>query len=105
MRTLQPTQGTHDRATDSLTLPFELRQKSRLRARLDSGEEIALFVPRGRVLRGGDRLLDDDGAIVEVRAAAEVVSRVPCADPRMLARAAYHLGNRHVAVEVGASWL
>lgn len=85
-----------------LVLPFELRQKSRLLAKLDDGEEIGLTLPRGTVLRGGDRLQASDGRIVEVVAAPEQVSVVRIADARQLARAAYHLGNRHVPVQVGA---
>src|SRR5690606_22565244 len=79
--------------------------KSRLRTRLESGEEIGLFLPRGTVLRGGTKLRAQDGRIVEVRAAHEPLLEARCADPTLLARAAYHLGNRHVAVEVGASSL
>ena len=92
-------------ASVSLTLPFELRQKSRLRARLDDGSEAGLVLPRGAPLRGGDRLRAADGRIVEVRAAPEKVSEVRSADARTLARAAYHLGNRHVPVEVGEGFL
>jgi urease accessory protein len=89
----------------TLTLPFALRQKSRLRAELDDGREVGLFLPRGGVLRGGDRLEADDGTVIEVRSAPERVSRVRAPDGRALARAAYHLGNRHVALEVGDGWL
>jgi urease accessory protein len=92
-------------ATDTLTLPFELRQRSRLLARLDSGVELALMLPRGRVLRGGDRVRGHDGAIIEVRAAAEAVSTVRSSDAQALARVAYHLGNRHVALEVGIDFV
>jgi urease accessory protein len=88
-----------------LVLPFELRQKSRLRATLASGEEVGLMLERGGVLRGGDRLLTDDGRVVAVVAAAERVSSVASGDARQLARAAYHLGNRHVAVQIGPGWL
>jgi urease accessory protein len=95
--------GTPHQAT--LTLPFELRQKSRLRVCLDSGEDAAVIVARGRVLRGGDLLRSDDGTVVRVQAAAERVSTVHAADPAALARAAYHLGNRHVAVQVGSGFL
>jgi urease accessory protein len=89
----------------TLTLPFDLRQKSRLRARLDGGEEVALQLPRGRVLRGGDLLKASDGSVVLVRAAVEDVSTVTAQDATALARAAYHLGNRHVPVQVGAGFL
>jgi urease accessory protein len=83
-----------------LTLPFELRQKSRLRCHLDDGEEVALLMPRGCVLRGGDLLLAGDGRVVQVIAAPEGLSVVATDDPQQLARAAYHLGNRHVALQV-----
>ena len=87
-----------------LTLPFELRQRSRLRARLDDGVGVGLFLPRGTVLRGGDRLRAESGLLIEVRAADERVSTVAAPDRRSLARAAYHLGNRHVALEIGDGW-
>jgi urease accessory protein len=87
-------------ASETLLLPFESRCKSRLRTRLASGEEVGLFLERGRLLRGGDRLLGKDGRVVEVVAAAEALMEAQSADPLQLARAAYHLGNRHVAVQV-----
>ncbi|HEY6641129.1 urease accessory protein UreE [Povalibacter sp.] len=88
-----------------LSLPFDQRSKSRLRTTLDNGEEIGLFLERGSVLRGGDQLVCDDGRIVEVIAAPETVSTVRSADPLQLLRAAYHLGNRHIALQIGAGWL
>ena len=88
-----------------LTLPFELRQKSRLRTMVQGGEEIGLFLPRGTVLRDGDCLAADDGRIVRVAAAEENLLEVRCADADSLTRAAYHLGNRHTPVQVGAGWL
>ena len=94
--------GSHD---DVLTLPFELRAKSRLRARLDGGREVALQMPRGRVLRGGERLRAEDGTVILVRAAVERVSVAVADDATTLTRGAYHLGNRHVPVQVGDGWL
>jgi urease accessory protein len=88
-----------------LQLPYELRQKSRLRAQLVSGEEVGLMLPPGEMLRGGDLLVASDGRVIEVVAQAERVLQADCADPLELARAAYHLGNRHVAIELGAGWL
>jgi urease accessory protein len=88
-----------------LLLPFDLRSRSRFRARLVSGEEVGVQLTRGQILRGGDRLLIEDGRVVEVRAAPESVSTVRTPDARLLARAAYHLGNRHVALQVGDGWL
>jgi len=92
-------------ADAELVLPFEQRQKSRLRTALASGEEVGLMLERGTILRGGDCLEADDGRIVRVVAAAESLTeaRSPSAD--VLARAAYHLGNRHTPVQVGTGWL
>lgn len=90
---------------EQLVLPFELRGKSRLRTRLASGEEAGVFIERGTILRGGDLLLADDGRIVQVVAAEQRVMQATCANAHDLARAAYHLGNRHVAVEIGPGWL
>jgi urease accessory protein len=92
-------------AAEQLVLPFELRRKSRLRARLASGTEVGLFLERGIVLRGSDLLLADDGTVIEVVAALETVSTVRDPDATRLARAGYHLGNRHVPVEIGNGWL
>jgi len=83
-----------------LRLPFDLRQKSRLRAKLESGEEVAIALPRGQVLRGGDLLLAQSGEVIEVVAETERVMDAACASPEALARIAYHLGNRHVAVQL-----
>ena len=88
-----------------LVLPFELRQKSRLRTTVKGGEEIGLFLERGTVLRDGECLQADDGRVVRVNAAEEDLLEVRCTDARALARAAYHLGNRHTPVQVGAGWL
>ena len=88
-----------------LVLPFELRQKSRLRTAVAGGEEIGLFLERGTVLRDGECLQADDGRVVRVAAADEDLLEVRCADANALARAAYHLGNRHTPVQVGSGWL
>lgn len=88
-----------------LELPFEQRSRSRFRAVCNTGEEVGVVLRRGQVLRGGDLLRANDGRVVQIVAAAESVSTVRCADAQRLARAAYHLGNRHVALEIGAAWL
>lgn len=95
----------HGLPDDRLILPFDQRQKSRMRVVLDSGASAALMIARGTVLRGGDRLRADDGRIVAVEAAQERVMRVTAHDARHLAQAAYHLGNRHVPLQVGDGWL
>jgi urease accessory protein len=85
----------------TLTLPFERRAVTRQQVILDDGRVAGLFLPRGDVLRDGDRLQADDGVVVRVTAAPEAVYRVRASNARELARIAYHLGNRHVPVEVG----
>jgi urease accessory protein len=88
-----------------LTLTFEQRQRSRLRVTLDDGRAAALVLARGTRLRDGDRLRAQDGTIVGIAAAPEPVTTITCADPHLLARACYHLGNRHIALQVEAGWL
>jgi len=83
-----------------LVLPYELREKSRLRATMSNGEEAALLLPRGTVLRGGDLLSGDDGRVVKIVAAPEAIYRVECHDADEFARCAYHLGNRHTPVQI-----
>ncbi len=87
-------------ATAILKLPFELRQKSRLKVTLDDGRQAGLFLERGNVLRGGDCLLAEDDSIVQVQADNETVSVVQSNDALLLARACYHLGNRHVPLQI-----
>jgi urease accessory protein len=93
------------RADAELALPFEERRKARQRTVLSSGEEVALFLDRGTILRGGDCLLGDDGRLIRVVAAPEPLMEVAASDASLLARAAYHLGNRHCPVEVRTSAL
>ena len=90
---------------ETLTLAYELRQKSRQRVRLDSGREAAVVLPPGTHLDDGDRLRGADGTTVRVAAAPEPVTTARADDPLRLARACYHLGNRHVALEIGAGWV
>ncbi|APV50757.1 hypothetical protein BWI17_14320 [Betaproteobacteria bacterium GR16-43] len=88
-----------------LLLDFDRRTKTRQRVKLESGEEVALMLPRGEVLRGGDLLAASDGRLIEVVASPEEVLHIVCGSAQDLARAAYHLGNRHVAVQVGDGYL
>jgi urease accessory protein len=86
--------------SDVLSLPYDQRKKSRLRARSELGCEVAIVLERGSSLRDGDLLAADSGEILLVRAAAEAVSDVTSADAVLLAKAAYHLGNRHVPLQI-----
>ena len=93
-------------ANATLTLPYNSRTKSRLRVVLDDGREAGLFLERGGPgLKDGDLLGDDEGRVVQVRAAPESLSVADCRDPLLLARACYHLGNRHVPVCIRAERL
>lgn len=94
-----------EESSATLTLPFELRQKSRLKAKLDDGTEVGLMLTRGGLLRGGDLLRAENNLIIKVVAAAEQVSKVTHVDPLMLARASYHLGNRHVPLQITKEYL
>ena len=89
----------------SATLSFEQRGKGRLRARCDDGREVALILERGRILRGGTLLTGPSGQVLRVEAAPERLSEARSDDPRRLVRAAWHLGNRHVALQTGDGWL
>lgn len=88
-----------------LVLPFELREKSRQRARLACGEEVAVFTLRGTVLRNGDLLRGDDGRVVRIVAAHEATYRIECSTAQELLRCAFHLGNRHTQAQVGTGFL
>lgn len=88
------------KVADYLMLPFELRQKARQRVRLLSGQEAGLFLERGDILRNGDLLATDEGTCLQVLAAPEQVSIARSDDALLLARLAYHLGNRHVALQI-----
>ncbi len=97
--------GTPAMPSVSLTLPFEKRQKSRLRTSLDDNQEVALMLERGSVLRHGDFLRANNGLIIEVRAANEEVAVISTKDSFLLACACYHLGNRHIPLQIGDGWL
>lgn len=105
MLTLHTKIDTAEKIDGDLTLPFDLREKSRLRAQLASGEEVAVFTVRGTVLRDGDLLKGDDGRVVKIVAAQEATYRVECATARELLRCAFHLGNRHTQAQVGPGFL
>ena len=88
----------------TLELDWDTRQKSRFEATDSSGRTLGVFLPRGTVVRGGDVLVADDGSLVRVLAAPQAVLKIThCTDhgtPYDLIRAAYHLGNRHVPIEL-----
>ncbi|MEX9870042.1 urease accessory protein UreE [Providencia huaxiensis] len=88
----------------SLCLTMDERTKSRLKVTLSDGQEAGLFLPRGTVLKEGDILATEEGELVTIEAAKEQVSTVYSDDPLLLARVCYHLGNRHVPLQIEAGW-
>ena len=88
----------------TIELDWDTRQKSRFEAADSSGRSIGVFLPRGTTVRGGDMLVVEDGSLVRVIAAPQPVLRIThCTQhgtPFDLIRAAYHLGNRHVPIEL-----
>ena len=88
----------------TLELDWDVRQKSRFDATDSLGRPLGVFLPRGTLVRGGDMLIAEDGSMIRVIAAAQPVLRItPCTTHGTsfdLIRAAYHLGNRHVPIEL-----
>ena len=93
----------------AVVLDWDTRQKSRFDTEDSQGRHLGVFLPRGTVVRGGDVLVAEDGSLVKVIATPQPVLVVrSCAEhgsPFDLLRAAYHLGNRHVALELQADLL
>ena len=93
----------------SVELDWDVRQKSRFDATDSAGRTIGVFLPRGSVVRGGDVLVAEDGSLIAVRAAPQAVLKIThCTahgTPFDLIRAAYHLGNRHVPIELQSDHL
>lgn len=88
----------------TVTLDWDVRQKSRFEATDSGGRSLGVFLTRGSVIRGGDVLVAEDGSMVRVQAAPQAVLKIThCSahgSPFDLIRAAYHLGNRHVPIEL-----
>jgi urease accessory protein len=88
----------------TVELDWDVRQKSRFDCTDSGGRQLGVFLQRGMVVRGGDVLVAEDGSLVRVVAAGQPVLRIThCAahgSPYDLIRAAYHLGNRHVPIEL-----
>ena len=106
MRRFEKVLARSDEASlPKLTLPYDLRRKTRQLVRLDDGEEIGLLLAPGTILKDGDILESAEGDRVRIAAAAEPILFVTASEGEKLARAAYHLGNRHIPVEIGTGFL
>jgi len=97
------------RRATTVMLDWDVRQKSRFETTDASGRSVGIFLQRGQVVRGGDVLVGEDGSLLKVLAAPQPVLRIThCPDHGSvfdLTRAAYHLGNRHVPIELQADHL
>ncbi|WP_395054596.1 urease accessory protein UreE [Polaromonas sp.] len=88
----------------TIEIDWDIRQKSRFEATDSQGRQLGVFLPRGTLVRGGDVLVAEDGSLIKVLAAPQTVLRITACtshgSPFDLTRAAYHLGNRHVPIEL-----
>jgi urease accessory protein len=93
----------------TVQLDWDVRQKSRFETTDSSGRSVGVFLPRGTAIRGGDVLVGEDGSLLHIVAAPQAVLRITFdahhGAPFDLTRAAYHLGNRHVPIELQADHL
>jgi len=92
-------------ADRELVLTHEQRSRGRIRTADASGEEVRIFLHRGEPLQLGEVLRSENGALLRVTGAIEDVARATCEDWLVFSKACYHLGNRHVKIQIGERWL
>lgn len=90
----------HAKAADSVVLDYEERHRRRVSMKGVRGTQFLLDLPDAVHIRGGDALVLEDGRLIEVVAAPELLAEVRTNDPRLMVRLAYHLGNRHAPAEI-----
>ena len=95
----------HDRPADSVVLAFDDRHRRRMAMQGTRGLQFLLDLPEAVALRGGDALMLEDGRLVEVVAAPEPLAEIRSNDPRALIRIAWHLGNRHLLLQLAGKHL
>lgn len=95
----------HDPVAATVELNSDQRERGRLKLVSTDGEEVRVFLERGKPLNVGEYLKTDCGKVVKISGAIEQVAHASCDDWRTFARACYHLGNRHTKMEVGERWL
>lgn len=100
---ISPRGAWQARPADTIVLDFDERHRRRIAMKGTNGLEFLLDLPEAVMLRGGDALVLEDGRLVEVIAAAEPLAEIRVSEPRDLARLAYHLGNRHLSVQILAN--
>lgn len=99
--------GTHCHETVDgiITLDHEQRTKGRLRVFTQDNEEVRIFLERGTRLQVGEYLRTRSGKIIKIEGAIETVAHASCEVWLTFSRACYHLGNRHVKLQLGKRWL
>lgn len=95
----------HGEFNDFLVLPYALRQKGRFKTKSKAGQDVGVFLIRGEVLQHGDCLFSECGKVLKVEAEAEAVVTAVATDWLTFAKSCYHLGNRHVPMEIGELWV
>jgi urease accessory protein len=102
---LQPKELPDASIAGNLLLTFDDRKRGRLSTLTADGEAVGIFLERGKVLADQDRLLAEDGRVYRIHAAAEPVVEATTDDWLAFAKVCYHLGNRHVPLQIGERWL
>lgn len=100
----QRVEHTHT-VDDRLILDHAIREKGRFKAISEKGLEVRVFLERGKTLAIGEALKTECGKIIEVAGAEEEIVEAGCDDWETFSKACYHLGNRHVKIQVGERWL
>jgi urease accessory protein len=96
LQALPPGHWPRERSVGTVTLAYDERHRRRIALRIDAGEAFLLDLPRAAVLEDGGGLALEDGGWIEVKAAPERLIEVTAADPHLLCRLAWHIGNRHL---------
>ena len=89
-----------DKPSHTLNMTYQERTKGRIRVTSESGTDIGLFLERGHPLKHGEHLISEDGVVVLVNAQPEALIEAQCEDWGTFTRCCYHLGNRHVPIEI-----
>ena len=101
----QRLQHSHAPVDDRVVLNHELREKGRFKVNSEKGVEVRVFLERGKTLRIGEILPTECGRLIAVAGAEEAVVKATCDDWAAFSKACYHLGNRHVRLQLGDRWL
>lgn len=90
---------------DQVVLDADIREKGRFKTIAKSGAEVRVFLERGKTLNVGEVLKTQCGKHIEILGTPEAVTKARCEDWETFSKACYHLGNRHVKIQVGERWL